>query len=119
MGRILRNIKHILLSVFKHPLRATSFPTTRNFDPEDMEVSSGQSYSFRENQQHIEVSQGYKLFFWVALILTVLSLAIAFVLAYQSQPLSPQQNSLFETCTTTWKMGFGAIIGLIGGKAVN
>jgi hypothetical protein len=63
MGRILRNIKHILLSVFKYPLRATSFPATRNSATEDIEVSSGQSYSFRENQQHIEVSQGYKLFF--------------------------------------------------------
>lgn len=31
---------------------------------------------------------------------------------------SALQISLCETCTTTWKMGFGAIMGLIGGRAI-
>lgn len=48
--------------------------------------------------------------------LTVLSLAVAVVLASQDS-LSEYQQDLLKTCSTTWKLGFGAIIGLIGGKA--
>ncbi len=33
--------------------------------------------------------------------------------------LSPQQNRVFETCTTTWNMGIGAIFGLLGSKATD
>jgi hypothetical protein len=39
--------------------------------------------------------------------LTLLSLFVSVALSFQSQ-LNLQQASLFETCTTTWKLGFGA-----------
>ncbi len=56
--------------------------------------------------------------FYGALALTILSL-IVYVWAIMEY-LSPTQEikGLIETCSTTWKMGFGAIVGLLGGKAM-
>jgi hypothetical protein len=31
---------------------------------------------------------------------------------------APDRDPLFETCTNTWKLGFGVIVALIGGKTV-
>ncbi len=58
----------------------------------------------------------FKWVFCTVVSLTALSLFISILLSFYSYP-SQLQISLFETCTTTWKMGFGAIVGLIGGKA--
>ena len=58
----------------------------------------------------------FKWIFQTVLALTILSLVISLGLSLFANP-SSLQMSLFETCTTTWKMGFGAIVGLIGGKA--
>ena len=59
----------------------------------------------------------FKIIFRTLAFLTVLFLGIAAVLSFQTK-LSPQQISLFETCSTMCQMGFGAIVGLIGGKAL-
>lgn len=32
--------------------------------------------------------------------------------------LSPQENRVFETSSTTWNLGIGAIVGLLGSKAI-
>ena len=49
--------------------------------------------------------------------LTLLSLAtsIALILVF-GQDLPSYAEALLETCSTTWKMGFGAFVGLLGGK---
>jgi hypothetical protein len=60
----------------------------------------------------------FKWIFNTVLALTVVSLATSIALSFVPNP-SQLQASLFETCTTTWKMGFGAIVGLIGGRAGN
>jgi hypothetical protein len=39
-------------------------------------------------------------------------------MASQSNP-SLQQNHIFENAMTTWKIGVGAIVGLLGGKAAD
>ncbi|HZV06304.1 MAG TPA: hypothetical protein VE999_14590 [Gemmataceae bacterium] len=60
---------------------------------------------------------GFKTVFWVVVALTVLSLCTAVYLA--TRPLEQQHDSirdLIKTCDTTWKMGFGGILGLLGGK---
>ena len=59
--------------------------------------------------------QIFVLAFLAVLSLTVLSLGVSILLSFQGQ-LNPQQVSLFETCSTTWKLGFGGMLGLIGGK---
>jgi hypothetical protein len=65
----------------------------------------------------LDVPVSYKTVFWVAVILTAASLAAAIYLA--TQPRDAQTDTLREvaqTCQTTWKTGFGVIIGLLGGK---
>jgi len=58
----------------------------------------------------------FKWVFITVASLTFISLITSVVLSFSPSP-SQLQVSLFETCTTTWKMGFGAIVGLIGGRA--
>jgi hypothetical protein len=64
----------------------------------------------------INLSLTFKFIVIADLLLTVLSLCVALGLSFVSEP-TPNQNSLFQTCSTTWKMGVGAFLGLIGGKA--
>ncbi|MBW4658654.1 MAG: hypothetical protein KME15_08270 [Drouetiella hepatica Uher 2000/2452] len=67
----------------------------------------------------VSIGPIFKLAFLSALALTIVSLLIVTAIAIFSsnRELSEYQKQLFETCSTTWKMGFGAILGLIGGKA--
>jgi hypothetical protein len=57
----------------------------------------------------------FRLVFLSVLLLTCSSGLVAVCLAVSHDP-SPNQQALFEAMTTTWKMGLGAIIGLLGGK---
>ena len=64
------------------------------------------------------VSPTFKLAFWWVLILTVWSGLLAGVIAFAADdPLTSNQQAIFDLANTSWNMGFGAIIGLIGGKA--
>jgi hypothetical protein len=59
-------------------------------------------------------------FKWVliaAVSVTVLSLAVCVSLAASGAE-SDRAKSLFDTCETTWQMGFGAILGVMGALAV-
>ncbi len=64
------------------------------------------------------LSPGFKLVFLSVLTLPLLSLAVVIFLAISQHDPSEQVKGLIETCSTTFKMGFGAIVGLIGGKAL-
>ena len=54
--------------------------------------------------------------FIVAVVFTLIFLLLCVVLSFQGQ-LNPEQTKLFGTCETMMKVGFGAIIGLVVGKA--
>jgi hypothetical protein len=54
--------------------------------------------------------------FATVVALSLLSLVSAFLLAARPE-LSVGQQQMLETCSTCWKLGFGAIVGMIGGKA--
>ena len=61
----------------------------------------------------------FELVFVSILALTIISLAVSVYLAVSIANPSDQVKGLIETCSTTWKLGFGAIVGLIGGKAID
>ncbi len=61
-------------------------------------------------------SPSFKLAFFTVLGLTILSLLVSVLLVLQDRQ-STEAKQLIDSCSTTWKMGFGAIVGLIGGKA--
>lgn len=63
------------------------------------------------------LTPAFKLAVLVVTGLTVLSLAVCVFLALAALK-SDQASALFETCSTTYKMGFGALVGLVGGKAL-
>ena len=66
----------------------------------------------------VTVTPTFKLVFASVLGLTVVSLLTVILLAVFVQNPSDQVKAVIETCSTTFKMGFGAIVGLIGGKAL-
>lgn len=65
-----------------------------------------------------QVNTRFKLVFFTAVFLTLLSGGASLKLASQSH-LSSHQDRIFEHVTSNWQMGVGAIFGLMGGKATD
>jgi fucose permease len=63
----------------------------------------------------MQLTPAFKLVFLSVLGLTILSLAVSVLLTLNPSP-SEEVRRLIETCSTTFKMGFGAMVGLIAGK---
>ncbi|MCD4533556.1 hypothetical protein LRP67_05630 [Nocardioides sp. cx-169] len=59
----------------------------------------------------------FRLVFGVTVALSTLCLLLNVVLALAVSNPSAQQLDVLSTLSTGWKMGFGAIVGLLGGKA--
>lgn len=57
----------------------------------------------------------YSHLLFATFALTLVSLLVCIGLAISGID-SERAANLFELCATTWKLGFGAFIGLIGGK---
>jgi hypothetical protein len=70
----------------------------------------------------VSLSPRFKLVFISVLALTVICLLLACTLVMtvirSGGDLSPQGNALFDLSTSMFKLGFGAILGLLGGKAL-
>jgi hypothetical protein len=65
----------------------------------------------------VTLSPVFKLVFLSVLGITGLSMVVGCSLVglgIQTQ----EGKALFDLCVTTWKLGFGAIIGLLGGKTI-
>ena len=61
----------------------------------------------------------FKQAFWAIVLLTIISILGASLIAFLSdEPLPPNQQAVFDSLGWAWKTGFGAILGLIGGKAM-
>lgn len=64
------------------------------------------------------LSPAFRWTFSSVVALTVLSLGVSLYLVHGPQPMPEETRGLLQACLFTWKMGFGAILGLIGGKAI-
>lgn len=65
----------------------------------------------------ITISPVFKLVFLTVTGLTLLSIITSILMCVFIDNPSGIQLDLITTCSGTWKMGFAAILGLIGGKA--
>ena len=76
-----------------------------------------ESHLARPPASQVKLTPAFTLIFFSVLGLTILSLIVSIYLV-QLPNQSEEVKRLAETCSTTWKLGFGAIVGLIGGKAL-
>jgi hypothetical protein len=67
--------------------------------------------------REIVVSPVFKLVFLTVVFLTVGSGIAATVMAFAGDGSHPNEQAVFESMNTAWKLGLGAIFGLLGGKA--
>ena len=70
----------------------------------------------------VTLSPAFKMVFVSVLSITVLCLFLACTLVGLTinggRSLTPQENVLFDVLTFAFKLGFGALLGLLGGKAL-
>jgi hypothetical protein len=67
----------------------------------------------------VTLTPAFKLVFLSVLTITILSIILCCPLVFlTTKENDPRWTALLEACLTTWKMGFGAIIGLLGGKSL-
>ncbi|MDP9799008.1 hypothetical protein J2S43_007520 [Catenuloplanes nepalensis] len=64
-----------------------------------------------------DLSPRFKLIFSTVTVLTMLSLILSVLLAVFGGE-TEQVRAAAEACSTTYKMGFGAIVGLVGAKVM-
>lgn len=83
--------------------------------PPRPQPSNPVTVSVRRSQISLNVT--FKMAFWAVLLLTIIS-AVASVFLATLENQTENVTALVETFSTTWKMGFGAFIGLIGGKTL-
>lgn len=68
--------------------------------------------------RNLKITSTFQQVFFTVVFLTLLSGGTSLTLAAQKD-LSPHQERIFESFTTTWQMGVGAIFGLLGSKATD
>ncbi|MEW1912822.1 hypothetical protein AB0442_31040 [Kitasatospora sp. NPDC085895] len=71
--------------------------------------------STHESEDKSDLTPRFTLIFSTVAVLTVLALILNVLLAAFGGD-SEQVKAAAEACSTTYMMGFGAIVGLIGGK---
>ena len=68
-------------------------------------------------KKKLSVAPAFKLVLFVVIALTLVSLAASILLAL-SAPQTDEVKKLIDACSTMYKAGFGAILGLLGGKVL-
>lgn len=76
-----------------------------------------QQQSVRMSETKSDLTPRFRLIFCTVAALTALTLILNVLLAAFGGD-SEQVRAAAEACSTTYMMGFGAIVGLIGGKVV-
>ena len=68
--------------------------------------------------KNLKLTSAFQQVFFTVVAFTLLSGGTSLTLAAQDT-LSSHQERIFESATTTWQMGVGAIFGLLGSKATD
>ncbi|WP_369197615.1 hypothetical protein [Streptomyces djakartensis] len=87
--------------------RNPSLKQRRSHEPEQ--------HGIRVSEDKSDLTPRFKLIFSTVAALTALALILNVLLAAFGSD-SEQVKAAVEACSTTYMMGFGAIVGLIGGK---
>jgi hypothetical protein len=68
----------------------------------------------------ITLTSQFKYVFGGVILLTILAMVLSCSMIFSGVELTPgsEQAGLLQALITTWKLGFGAMIGLMGGKAM-
>jgi len=70
----------------------------------------------KTDASRIDLPWVYKTAFVITVTFTLLFFITTVAVALWIDHPTGQQQTLFSSCDTAWKAGFGTIIGLIGGK---
>jgi hypothetical protein len=70
------------------------------------------------SRQQITASSYYMWTLFIVLLLTVAAGGVYIAMAFMWISTTPNQQAAFETMGTAGKMGFGALVGLLGGKTL-
>ena len=84
--------------------------------PDESTAASGSRIQHQRNDCPHRVHR-FQLIFTTVVALTVLALLLDVLLALLGGD-SDQVRAAAETCATTYKMGFGAIVALLGSRAL-
>ncbi|WP_426504306.1 hypothetical protein ACPPVO_42950 [Dactylosporangium sp. McL0621] len=79
------------------------------------EMDKSEQTDTQATDNRSDLTSRFKLIFSTVTALTVLALILSVLLAALGGD-SEQVTAAAEACSTTYKMGFGAIVGLIGGR---
>jgi hypothetical protein len=109
----------VALSSIRDPLS----PTTIVFAPEPAVKSKGPpKMAFDEapkQKEPTEVPTYFKMLVAAVFILTIIAGIVCVIMSVFAPNPTPSEQSTLEMMQTTWKMGFGGFLGLIGGKAAS
>ena len=69
------------------------------------------------DSKKIELERNFKLAVYAVCLFIVLSFVIMIYLSFQ-EPLNTSQTKIINNCDFMIKTGFGALVGLLGGKTI-
>lgn len=69
-----------------------------------------------DSPEEVGTTDHFRLVFVSVLALTILALALNVVLTVFCES-TAEVRAAADSCSTTYKLGFGTIVGLVGGKA--
>jgi hypothetical protein len=82
------------------------------------ELSSGRGVASPRAVPRNALAMHFYIVFFSVLGLTLVSLSINVYLVVAIENPPEQVGRLIETVSTSWKLGFGALVGLLGGKTL-
>lgn len=121
-GNILRAAVVTLIESLRSPTATTliwdSIPIeTKSFNLEQ-DVVRARTRDAAFGKSPTRLSPAFKLVVWIVVVFTLATGVAQIALAALWAEPTAMPRSAFESMATSWKMGFGALIGLLGGKAV-